>query len=258
MSELGIAVDWAQPQWTMASVLLCGHAVGDFWLQTRRMVEAKRSSWRIVLIHSIVVAVVQAAFIACAFNRGKPCLVAVTILLTHFPIDLLKRTLDQRFESKRLWWFLTDQVMHLMVLGWLWENISADPVRGSLAYLVGPAAIVIAVVAFNCSGASSVVNCILASVSEGQSEDHRAKNDEGTSGGGRLIGILERMLVLTFVAAGQWEAVGFVITAKSIARFKRLDKQVFAETYLIGTMSSVLIAIAGGLLIRIGIQLPPS
>ncbi|WP_164995797.1 MULTISPECIES: hypothetical protein [Thermoanaerobacter] len=36
----------------------------------------------------------------------------------------------------------------------------------------------------------------------------------------------------------------------SIARYKELDDKNFAEYYLIGTMSSMLIAIFGGLLIK--------
>lgn len=61
---------------------------------------------------------------------------------------------------------------------------------------------------------------------------------------GELIGIVERLLILTFVLAGSYEAVAFAIAAKSIARFKELDNKNFAEYYLIGT--SVSVAVAGG------------
>lgn len=51
--------------------------------------------------------------------------------------------------------------------------------------------------------------------------------------------------------AGQWGAVGLGLTAKSIARFKKMDEQAFAEVYLVGTMTSVLVAMLSGALLRL-------
>ena len=42
---------------------------------------------------------------------------------------------------------------------------------------------------------------------------------------------------------GQLGAIGFVLAAKSLARFKQLDDRDFAEKYLVGTLLSVLIAL---------------
>jgi hypothetical protein len=68
---------------------------------------------------------------------------------------------------------------------------------------------------------------------------------------GRTIGIMERAILLTLGLLGQWQAIGLVVAAKSIARYKNLDEQEFAEYYLIGTLASLLTA----LLIGIGAQL---
>lgn len=68
---------------------------------------------------------------------------------------------------------------------------------------------------------------------------------------GELIGIVERLLILTFVLAGSFEAVAFTIAAKSIARFKELDDKNFAEYYLIGTSVSVAVAVGIGMLLRL-------
>jgi hypothetical protein len=43
--------------------------------------------------------------------------------------------------------------------------------------------------------------------------------------------------------SGQVGAIGFVIAAKSLARFKQLEDKDFAERYLLGTLLSVLIAL---------------
>lgn len=67
---------------------------------------------------------------------------------------------------------------------------------------------------------------------------------------GRAIGVLERALVLTLVFLGQFGAVGLVIAAKVLARFKALEDREFAEYFLIGTLASLLLALLGGLALR--------
>ena len=79
-------------------------------------------------------------------------------------------------------------------------------------------------------------------MTDGITEEERSR--------GRTIGVLERFILLTLVILGQWGALGFVIAAKSIARFKDLDQRDFSERYLIGTLTSVAVAIASGLAVR--------
>ena len=67
---------------------------------------------------------------------------------------------------------------------------------------------------------------------------------------GATIGILERLLVVTFMLASAEAAIGFVIAAKTIARFRLLDDRDFAEYYLLGTLGSVTVAIVTGLIAR--------
>jgi hypothetical protein len=68
---------------------------------------------------------------------------------------------------------------------------------------------------------------------------------------GEWIGILERLVTLTFVLAGSYEAVAFALTAKSLVRFPQLEKdKAFAEYYLIGTSASVGIALLVGVVVR--------
>ncbi len=59
---------------------------------------------------------------------------------------------------------------------------------------------------------------------------------------GEAIGILERLLIVTFVLVGAEAAIGLVIAAKTLARFRQLDDRDFAEYYLLGTLASVAIA----------------
>lgn len=66
---------------------------------------------------------------------------------------------------------------------------------------------------------------------------------------GRIIGILERLTIFTLVFTAQYSAMGFVLAAKAMARFKTLDDRDFAEYFLVGTLLSVVLA--GGLALAV-------
>ncbi len=65
---------------------------------------------------------------------------------------------------------------------------------------------------------------------------------------GEAIGILERILIAVLVRANAEAAIGLVIAAKTVARFRQLDDRDFAEYYLLGTLCSVLVAVGSALL----------
>jgi hypothetical protein len=67
---------------------------------------------------------------------------------------------------------------------------------------------------------------------------------------GRAIGVLERALAVTLVLIGQFGALGLIVAAKSLARFKALEDREFAEYFLIGTLASLLLALLGGIVMR--------
>jgi len=62
---------------------------------------------------------------------------------------------------------------------------------------------------------------------------------------GRIIGALERLLILILFMGGNTGAVGLVITAKGLIRFPEINKsREFAEYFLVGTLLSVIGALA--------------
>jgi hypothetical protein len=67
---------------------------------------------------------------------------------------------------------------------------------------------------------------------------------------GATIGVLERLLIVVFMLAGADAAVGFVVGAKTLARFRLLDDRDFAEYYLLGTLASVGVAILTAIVAR--------
>jgi hypothetical protein len=86
-----------------------------------------------------------------------------------------------------------------------------------------------------------------------QVPDDRFVIGPGTYNAGRMIGILERILILIFVIVGEYTAIAFIIAAKGFARFKDLDKREFAEYVLVGTLLSSVVAVLVGLLARVGV-----
>jgi hypothetical protein len=72
----------------------------------------------------------------------------------------------------------------------------------------------------------------------------------GLPGAGALIGVLERVLTLTFVLIGEYTAIALIFAAKSIARFEELKNRNFAEYYLIGSLTSIMFSLLVGLITR--------
>jgi hypothetical protein len=67
---------------------------------------------------------------------------------------------------------------------------------------------------------------------------------------GKLIGYIERLLVIVLTFYSAYPAIGFIVAAKSIARFKQMDDRNWAEYFLLGTLTSMFIGITLGILLR--------
>jgi hypothetical protein len=72
---------------------------------------------------------------------------------------------------------------------------------------------------------------------------------------GRLIGYLERLLIMAIIMAGQFGALGVLVAAKGLIRSRELERLEFAEYFLVGTLASITIAFFVGLGLR-GLVLP--
>jgi hypothetical protein len=171
--------------------------------------------------------------------------------------------------------FIVDQLVHIAVLlgAWLvlladavpldWVVRITDLVRGPLDETVFHQVVLTAVVVadlliVNVRAAALFVGTLVepqeAVTSEPQQErqaDDAAAGRVGMASPARLgatIGVLERLVVVALVLAGQAAAIGLVVAAKTLARFKQLDDRRFAEYYLLGTLASVAVALISGLI----------
>lgn len=154
-----------------------------------------------------------------------------------------KDSLPQRFVE-----FVIDQLLHLGILiaiSNIYEPAKELPLR--MIDCLGSFSIPLLILAILlCMKPTNIlIKLILEKYQVGESEScSNIKN------AGALIGILERILAIAFVLLGQFEAIGFIVAAKSILRFKDTDTAK-TEYVLAGTFLSFGIAILCGLMVRI-------
>lgn len=87
-------------------------------------------------------------------------------------------------------------------------------------------------------GGSPIVSRVLRSLG--------IEEESGVKGAGRIIGMLERVLTLTFMYLNQPTAIAMILLAKSVIRFEHAKERRFAEYYMIGTLCSISIAVLVG------------
>lgn len=233
------------------------HILGDFYFQCEKFCNKKvEEAWygKHKLIHALIIFVLT--WIATLYWCGW--WMAAIISVTHWVIDVLKSiaekkiTLKDEGEKKVLLKesryqvvpFIFDQVLHIVIIillvyfwgrnkivdvpEWIKYN-NADRVLHFILFLAiahKPANIFIKLVLRYCQVNTKI-----------EEEDH------GLFRSGALIGTIERWLILSFVVLGQYEAIGFLLAAKSILRFKEANEGEKSEYVLAGTFLSVAIAL---------------
>jgi len=229
-------------------LLLSGHILSDFLFQTASIARNKGRSAGALLQHGLWTFIVHAALLF-PFWKGPVLLWLIGLSLVHIAIDWLKPRIHSN-EGRTLAGFFLDQAFHLVTLvalSWVvtarGDAVSASLPAGKLDLYVR-AMLIAAGFAFNAKGGTAVVRLILARFPVIRGLRAEDRNDAYAMG--LVIGNLERFLLFLMVLLGHWGALGFVIAAKSIARFKELDEKGFADYYLIGTLASVLAALVSG------------
>ncbi len=97
------------------------------------------------------------------------------------------------------------------------------------------------------------VGFLIGQMTEQWRQQIKKESLEGLGKAGLWIGRLERLLILTFVLINRFEAIGFLIAAKSIFRIGEITNsknRKVAEYILIGTLLSVVSAIFLGIITK--------
>lgn len=104
---------------------------------------------------------------------------------------------------------------------------------------------------FLVSGANLIVRGLLEKAGTFPPNKEGVGVDQAEVKRGKLIGSLERLLLALVIALGSYEAFGFIIAAKGLIRSKDLENHAFGEYFLVGTLSSVLVALVVGEIFKI-------
>lgn len=230
--------------------LLLAHLLGDFLLQPTSWVldkESKKHKSIYLYLHTLL-----HGLLALLFVWEKEFLFyAIGLAALHGFIDFLK--LQFQADSTKRSWFLFDQLLHLIVIigiSWLYTDMKMDGIEFGQKFWV-----LLTAVIFLTKPTSFLIKNI---ISIWTPESKLDKNDDSLMNAGNYIGMLERILVLYFMASGHFEAIGFLLAAKSIFRFGDLtvakDRKL-TEYVLIGTLLSFGIAILTGSLCQSAILL---
>jgi hypothetical protein len=164
---------------------------------------------------------------------------ALLIALFHLIIDLIKSYLFQKKEWKDKLFFI-DQALHLIVIAGVvyWFSINRE-FDFPFSISINSIFIVFSIIA--CTKPSNIfIRKFM--------EANNILPVQGNTllNAGRIIGSLERVISFVLIAFNQFAAVGFIIAAKSILRFKDLDTAK-TEYVLIGSLLSFGIAILFGI-----------
>lgn len=220
--------------------LLIAHLLGDFVLQSNNFVKEKeeRKAKSLKLYFHIILHGVLSLLLIWDLNFWKN---AIIISVTHLIIDLGKTYFTSPKWKREA--FLIDQLLHIVVLAII--SFSVTNTNFNYTLFINNNSVIFFTFFLILTRPSSVFIKIFISK---WTPESTSKIDSLESAG-NWIGILERLLIFIFIIIGKFEAVGFLLAAKSIFRFgdlKEGNDRKLTEYILIGTLSSFGIAIIVG------------
>ncbi|PQA93097.1 hypothetical protein B0A69_13140 [Chryseobacterium shigense] len=226
--------------------LILAHLLGDFVLQPNSWVadkENRKLKSPHLYVHVLIHTVLSFVFL---WNTDL-WWVSLVIGATHFIIDASKLVF-QNVKNKKAWFFI-DQLLHILVIlgiSFYFKEFNFDFLSNNEFLKILMAAL------FLTTPASIFIKIVLSSWTPAP-ETQSSLQTESLSSAGKYIGILERLLVFTFIMVNHLEGVGFMVAAKSVFRFSDLaqaKQRKLTEYVLIGTLLSFGLAVLTGILIK--------
>ena len=219
--------------------LVLAHLAGDFLLQPDSWVQEKRlKKHRSPKLYAHII--IHGALAWLLAWDTSFWIAALLIAVSHYFIDLAKVNLET--PGTRVPAFLGDQALHLLVIALIWYGW-AQPVFSGSGLPTEKALIILTAAIFLTNPTSVIIKTFISQ----WTPDTLYTVTTSLPDAGKIIGYLERLLVLTFILNNHWEAVGFLLAAKSVFRFGNLKEshdRKLTEYVLIGTLLSFGIALA--------------
>ena len=224
------------------------HIISDFILQTNKMVETKKWFSPYMLLHIIIV------FIS-TFALSGLWKISIAIAVLHWLTDSVKVEVQSRTNLKPNLLFAADQLFHFLIITatWFWYFGMFDKVFKtiSLPFVNYKLSLVLLAYAWVYFPVGYLIKFATQSISHtNTTQPENTTADDKVEHGGKLIGQFERIIILTLVLLNQYDAIGFLITGKSIIRFADKNGTLRSEYVLVGTMMSYALAILTGVFVN--------
>lgn len=231
-------------------LLLLGHILGDFYTQTDKIAEKKKNSLIWVLKHCLNY-FITIIIVSIPVISPKIFLLDVISAFLHGLIDIIKYLYLKHAKKAIPSMFLIVQSLHLLCLlavsyiGTKYNiQLNEQPIIQEIFKTVGVSEINVCKWLLGLLIIHKPANILIQdfiSTYKPKANDMEIKADNNI---GRVIGTVERVIMLMLISMKQYSAIGLVLTAKSIARYDRISKdEKFAEYYLLGTLLSTGIVI---------------
>lgn len=221
---------------------IIAHLLLDFFFQTHKSAAEKNTKGfksAFLYKHALLCFILSWIFsLQIEFGWAALCLTVFHLIIDGF------KPLLRRIQKLKPYLFYLDQLLHLLVLilvvyqfdYWMGINPTFE-VNFDFKILL-----MITGYLFCLKPTNIFIREVF------KSTDIQVSSDNEMPNAGKVIGILERILTLTLILVGQYSAVGFLIAAKSILRY-RSDETLKSEYVLIGTLLSFGTAVLLGILI---------
>ena len=238
----------------IVAILISVHLLADFLFQTSAYSEKKRKKLKPLLLHCFIYFIVFEILLLPILQFKKAFLLGMIISVLHFLINFIKNKLEKSFPQRRLqiWIFSINQLIHFaLLIGMNYIFNLENSVSNLYLKLEGyenfkTIILYISVFSIIFEPASLFIKKLFTSISP---KIYPKANLEELKAG-NIIGKLERIIIAILLLNNQFGVIGFVLTAKSIARFKQMENRDFAEKYLIGTLTSFLIVLTTVLILK--------
>ena len=231
-------------------IFLLAHILSDFYFQTESLARKKEDNFKYVFIHSVIYGLIT-LIVAKLICQNIENIYLEIIIISHFLVDAIKYFLKKKefIRKYQKYIFIIDQIIHiaiLMILSYFMiksgENYRYNLMLLNILNIVGISIQSIIILIVQILLVHKTTNILIVNIMQSykpvSKEDDNIKN---TKKAGRMIGTIERIIMLFFLLIEQYSSVGLVLTAKSIARYNKIseDKE-FAEYYLLGTLLSTI------------------
>ena len=233
-------------------LLLLGHILADFYTQTAKVAEKKKEKIKWVFFHGILY-FLTVVVVSVPVMSVDILILDVIASILHLLIDVGKFLCVKRKKKDNSQVFVIDQILHLiclLTLAYIWTKnnipIKEVPVVSDFFGTTGISERLVSNWILGLLIVHKPANILIQNLigpykPQLDKGEIRAKDKNA----GRMIGTVERVVMLVLIYMNQYSAIGLVLTAKSIARYERISKdEKFAEYYLLGTLISSGIVIA--------------